>query len=246
MTPNFEFNIAAWSAWIPGLYMEENWAQLENIGPKSSDEKIQLTEMPMMQRRRLKDTGRMVFRVALNVLKDQQLPSDIHLIFSSRHGDAANTLSLFQELEAEALVSPAKFSMSVHNAIAGVFSIFQKNKAPHTAISAGAESFQAALLEAVTLLSESCQHKVLLVYYDAPLPDFYEVSENKETQAIALLIERKQTAKVGGKQMIASAADNEPTKKNSLKSFIRFLSNATEEWHWRVGNLSWTVKYSDD
>ena len=55
------------------------------------------------------------------------------------------TLDLLVQLVGEELLSPAKFSMSVHNASAGAVSQVAANRAGHTAIAGGARTLTAGL-----------------------------------------------------------------------------------------------------
>lgn len=94
------------------------------------------------------------------------------LVFASRYGDAARSLELLTALARGEPVSPAAFSLSVHNAIGGMYSIARGDRAHHLAVAAGQASAAAALVEAVALLVDGAP-EVMVVCYDAPLPGAY-------------------------------------------------------------------------
>jgi hypothetical protein len=75
-------------------------------------------------------------------------------------------------IEAGEEISPTAFSLSVHNAIAGLFSIVYGNTAEMTVLASGEDGIGSAFLEALGLLQEGAAD-VLIVFYDEPLPDFY-------------------------------------------------------------------------
>jgi hypothetical protein len=69
------------------------------------------------------------------------------------------------------VLSPTSFALSVHNAIGGQFSIIRGDTASVTAISNGQFTLEAAVFEAVTLLTEAPE--VMVVAYDASAPPVY-------------------------------------------------------------------------
>ena len=123
-----------------------------------------------MLRRRISTIGQMAFRASY-ALSEQRTA---RFIFCSRHGESDRTLRILQSLAAKEPISPADFSLSVHNALAGLLSIAWGNTAGHTAISAGADSFGYGLLEAVACLKEGPSDPVMLVYFDDLLPQPYD------------------------------------------------------------------------
>ena len=69
------------------------------------------------------------------------------------------------------MVSPAGFSVSVHNSAAGMLSIHHKNTSAITSIAAGEKSLKMGLVEAVSQVRQ-CK-KVLMIYADEKLPEIY-------------------------------------------------------------------------
>ncbi|MBF6568200.1 MAG: beta-ketoacyl synthase chain length factor [Candidatus Binataceae bacterium] len=142
--------------------------------------------LPPMLRRRVTPLGQMAFRTACKL----SVPERARFIFCSRHGEFQRTLGILTALATGAAVSPAEFSLSVHNALAGLLSIAWRNTAGHTTIAAGADSFRSALIEAASCLMEYPEEPVLLVYCDDRLPQPYdELADSDETGfAIAMLL----------------------------------------------------------
>ena len=70
-------------------------------------------------------------------------------------------------------VSPTAFSLSVHNAISGLFSIAYGCHQEITVIAPGQDGIAPAFIEALGLLQERHADEVLIVLYDEPLSDFY-------------------------------------------------------------------------
>jgi hypothetical protein len=95
------------------------------------------------------------------------------IVCASRYGNMALTLDLLGQLIGKELLSPAKFSMSVHNAAVGAASQILANRAGHTAIAAGQATLSAGLTEAWGRIAAGSQ-TVLFVYCDVPLGDPYQ------------------------------------------------------------------------
>ncbi|WP_284616936.1 beta-ketoacyl synthase chain length factor [Aquabacterium humicola] len=103
-----------------------------------------------------------------------QAGADVHTlatVFSSTGADSANCHAMCEALaQAERLVSPTRFTNSVHNAAAGYWHIATQSRAPSTSLCAYDGSFAAGLLEAVAQV-QSLKRPVLLVAADVPYPE---------------------------------------------------------------------------
>ena len=73
-----------------------------------------------------------------------------------------------QQFHAEGEMSPAGFSVSVHNAAPGAFSLLTGNHAPYTAIAARERSLEAGLLETLALGKSA-----VFVFAEEATPKFY-------------------------------------------------------------------------
>jgi hypothetical protein len=128
--------------------------------------------LPATERRR----AGLVVKAAVTVA-DQAIagagadPAALATVFSSSTGDPANCHAMCEALAApERLVSPTRFTNSVHNAAAGYWHIAAGSRQPSTSLGAYDESFTAGLLEAATQCAAGGQ-PVLLVACDLPYPE---------------------------------------------------------------------------
>jgi hypothetical protein len=164
------YAINGWAACAPGLAAPAQWQAWARAPalPRGPAEAA-LPEMPAMLRRRLGPLGRMAAQVAWQC---QQGALGMPVVFASRYGDADRALKLLRDFSLEGAMSPADFALSVHNAIGAMYSIARSDASPYSTVAAGAESAAAGLIEVAALLADGA-HEVLLVCYDAPLPDEY-------------------------------------------------------------------------
>jgi hypothetical protein len=170
MPPAVHFSIACDAAWAPGIETREAWLAWSQgriaIGQGTEP---RLQAMPPMQRRRAGFLGKMALEVAFACLGQR---SGVPVVFCSRHGEVSRSVELLRDLAAGEPLSPTAFGLSVHNAIAGMFSIARGDRAHHLALSGGAASVEHAVIEACGLLADG-EQAVLLVVYDCPLPAEY-------------------------------------------------------------------------
>jgi Beta-ketoacyl synthase, N-terminal domain len=115
--------------------------------------------------------------------------SDLATVFTSSTGDPSNCHILCEALAApERLVSPTRFTNSVHNAPAGYWHIAAASRAPSTSLAAFDASFAAGLLEAAVQCQAS-DAPVLLVACDVPYPEpLHTVRPVSDVFAVALLL----------------------------------------------------------
>jgi len=69
-------------------------------------------------------------------------------------------------------LSPTGFGLSVHNAIAALYSIARGHRGNYLALAAGQATVETACLEAVGLLADGAR-EVRVVVYESPLPEIY-------------------------------------------------------------------------
>lgn len=98
-------------------------------------------------------------------------PAELATVFTSSSGDGGNCHALCEMLASgDRLVSPTRFTNSVHNAAAGYWHIAVGSRAPSTSLCAFDGSWGAGLIEAATLVAASGR-PLLLVASDAPYPE---------------------------------------------------------------------------
>jgi hypothetical protein len=184
------FKIRGWNAYTPGLESLESWiGWLQRKHELAITTKPSLKKIPLMLRRRFTAIGKYSVEAATPLLSENE---HIPLVFASRHGDVDLTLSLLNDISNDEPLSPTGFSLAVHNAVSGLFSIARNDKSATTAISASDNLIPLALLEAVTQLQES-EH-VLCIICESVLPDIYKpfASSSPFTYAIAIVLSREE------------------------------------------------------
>jgi hypothetical protein len=165
------FSVKAWAAWAPGLVDHGAWrAWAAAPWAPSGNDMPALTEVPAMQRRRIERLGRMAIQTACWCQQAEE--SGVPLVFASRHGDVGRSMELLEALAADEPPSPTTFGLSVHNAIAALYSILRRERGNYIALAGGMATVEAACVEAAGLLADGAR-EVLVVVYDAPLPAVY-------------------------------------------------------------------------
>ncbi len=89
-----------------------------------------------------------------------QLP----LVYASRYGELERTHALFEEWRDYGEMSPAGFSLSVHNATASLIGLASHNQNNSTTLSAGPDTLTMGIIEAALLCRDGSD--CLLVYGD--------------------------------------------------------------------------------
>jgi hypothetical protein len=184
---SIKLGVERWCSWVPGepvsLCVSYSKGDIEEV----SLAKPGLTSIPPIQRRRLSPLARVVFHV---LEKCSVSPADEIVIFSSRMGEIQRTQTILDTLASDEPVSPTAFSLSVHNAIAGLWSIVHGVRCPLLALAPSNGSPVPALLEAYGHLVEKYAKNVTIVCYEESLPDFYApyLSSSFGINAIALRI----------------------------------------------------------
>ena len=190
-----------------------------------------------MARRRLSRIARAVLDCAGRC---DSRSGDLKLVVASRHGEVARTLSLLDDLAAGAELSPTAFSLSVHNATAGLLSIIRRNRAAISAVAAGEETFGWGLLDAYAAHKASPDEPVLYLYGDDALPA--ELAEFADTTdgllAIGILISPDATHRLG---IRAGAA----TAQRDSRSLPASFTGAAGEGRWNGGRTSWEWRWEN-
>lgn len=190
MDTGMQFDIRGWRAWAPGLSTNEDWNAwlrqpvLAAAGMESTQPDVSF--LPAMQRRRLSPLARMAFQVAWP-LADMQNKQPV--VFCSRHGETPHNLGLLTELGKGESLSPTRFSLSVHNAVIGLWSMFRDDTSEMTAIAATENGLEQAVLEAVLLLHAGA-NSVLVIVAEEQQPELYQpwIDDVPFAHALALQI----------------------------------------------------------
>lgn len=164
------FGIACWKAWAPAAADGAGWpAWLASTDRAHDAAQPDVGFLPAMLRRRLDRLGRMALHTAWPCAEGLD---SVPVVFASRHGDLNRTLDLLTALAHNELLSPADFSLSVHNSGVGLFSIARRDRAAATALAAGADTLNMGLLEGVGQLAAGAE-RVLVCYVDDSIPETF-------------------------------------------------------------------------
>lgn len=250
----FQITISDWAAFSPSRVRREEWEVWAEGNADIDAQASQKPEIPWvsaMLRRRLSPMGKAALWVSGQLLEEDR-PEPLSTVFASQHGEVGRTIKLLRDLAVQAPLSPASFSLSVHNAIGGIHSIARKMVTPVTAISAGPDTLCAALLEAYTQLRCSTEEKreVLCVYYDEPLPlplgHFDQPPSDIQALAFRVGLADADTGillEFSLAQGAECAGNTESKASAHADRFLRFLLRSDEvalnltadqrSWHWR-------------
>ena len=130
------------------------------------------SRLPPAERRRAGAAVKLALAVADEAVAQAQVdPSLLATVFTSSSGEGTNCHSLCETLATPApMVSPTRFTNSVHNAASGCWHIAVGSRASSTSLCAFDGSFGAGLLEAATSVALS-RAPMLLVASDSPYPE---------------------------------------------------------------------------
>jgi hypothetical protein len=196
---------------------------------------VDLAYVEPMTRRRLSRLARAVLDCAGRC---QTSTGDLRVVAASRHGELARTLAQLENIAAGAELSPTAFSLSVHNATAGLLSIIRRNRAPMSAVAAGEETFGWGLLDAHAAFAASPDEPVLYLYGDDVLPgalkEFADTSDG--LLAIGLLIAPGAARCLKVRARAAGSAADE-------RSLPASFMSAAPEGQWTGRRMSWEWRW---
>ncbi len=237
----FELPVAAWSAWAPGLDSTLAWGQwAAGKSEMLSDGTPELAFVAPMMRRRLGRTARMMLWVAQQCAGDRE---GLRTVFASRHGELNRTVPMLRELARNNELSPTDFSLSVHNAAAGVCSIVRRDRSASVSVAAGEESLGYGLLEAALQWRLKAQTPVLVVFANDTVPPEYSAFvSNQAPHALALLLsaEAKTLVRLRRSPSPPGALPSaEPQSLTFLRAWITqqpraSWTGARDVWEWDV------------
>jgi len=231
------FDIDQWQAWAPGRTCQDDWLRWAQSGSWEDDPEAQpdVSFLPAMQRRRLSRLARMVFSVAYPLAKDQP---PMPLVYASRHGETTRNFSLLSDLANEQPLSPTQFSLSVHNAIGGLWSIFQSDPSEMTALAAEGDGLEHAVLEATLLLNEGAPAVLLVIAEETP-PDAYRpwIDDTNGPYALALRLTAGDSWHLHLQPADGTALQQpQPHALHLIRALLTDLPQFTHQWKTRRWN----------
>ncbi|WP_374382056.1 beta-ketoacyl synthase chain length factor [Dongia sp.] len=238
--PALRFSVRDWHAWAPDRETKRAWLSWARPDAAHDASDAPLPSLPMMLRRRVTGIGQKALGAALAC----QSVADARYVLASRHGEFDRTILILSSLAAGEVPSPAEFSMSVHHGLAGLLSIHTGNRQGHTAVAGALDSFGYGLIEAASCLAEQPDRPVLLIYFDAPLPDAYAPfrieAERDLPIALALTLAAADEASPDGALTVSCDAPTGDVSPECLAlSFLRFLLDGTKTQSAAGGMKMW-------
>jgi len=185
-----ELTLARWAAWLPGVEGVDAWrAWAEHPSAAAEPAAPNGAEIPALLRRRCDALSRLLLHVASECC-EPALRGEVRTVFATRFGPLGAIVENLETLAAGRSPSPTTFSHAVHNTALGLFSIWAQNRAPGTALAAGASTFAHGWLEAALIAQRDRARPVLLVVGDAALPSALGGAEPSAhgPHAVALLL----------------------------------------------------------
>jgi hypothetical protein len=227
---------AAWFAEEPGVLPEAGgpfpeWLDVAWGAPD-------VASVEPLQRRRLSRLARAFCHCAARV----GAPPGVRVVYASRHGEVERTLTILQDLAQQAEVSPTLFSLSVHNAVPGVWSILTGTRAPATSLAAGPDTLGWGLVEAAAALGTGAPGQpVLFLYADEQLPEPWAASVPAGfTHALALLLGDPAPVRLALGWNAETAAP-EPDLPPAIPCLRALLAAGRQEWTGPGGAWSWEI-----
>ncbi|MBK2125523.1 beta-ketoacyl synthase chain length factor [Fangia hongkongensis] len=165
-----------------GLAGRQDWQQFfTTLSPELKKEGLIVDDhIPKATKRRVTPASKIALQAALEVSAQKE---DInYAVFASRHGEITATVGLLASLAEKDILSPMRFSQSVHNTASGLFSIIKGAKHNITSIAAGESTFMMAMLEAMNYLKLYPNSKVLVCMFDELLPEYYQAYLSQRDQ----------------------------------------------------------------
>lgn len=188
-----------WRAWLPERAGEDMPACI------LTDEKPAASSVPALLRRRLTPLGRAVCTLLGDMAAHER--TTMPVLHASRHGDGHRPLDMLDTLFEGEPLSPARFGLSVHNAVLGVYSIAFGNHTSMAALAAAGEEFEALLSEARGYLFDG-RDSVMLILTDSPVPDRYRIQTQAPQAPSAMLMELSLAPAPDAVRLQARSVDN--------------------------------------
>jgi hypothetical protein len=148
-------------------------------------------------------------------------------VFATCHGEIQTAETLIADFHKNAIVSSAKFALSVHNTPSGLYSVATANNAPSTTITGG-NAIAAGFLEAVLTALEA-QGTVLLSIADEPVPAVFHGPSEPVGVAAAFLLGRGSGRGRPAQLAIADGVDEHTSSLRRLARVADAASHAAPE-----------------
>ncbi len=197
------------------------------IWHESEDEKTpDVSFIPSMMRRRMTNLEKIAIGLAGGIMPET---NDYTTIFASQFGEWGQTIQLIKQFHDDSEMSPAGFSNSVHNAAVGAFSLITKNTNNYTAIAAGRNTLEMAILRAILEPRDA-----LVVFAAEHCPEIYDgiFDGDNGAHGVAFMI------KHSGARGINISDGDENADTLTMDKFADFLTGKINS----ITTKTWTIK----
>lgn len=246
----FEFDVAGWSAWTPGLPGRTDfraWAADPEADAKAlrGDSEPDPGRVPSRMARRCSGITLMGLTAALTCCEASEVDEDaVQVAWATKHGEINVTVDLLETLAREELLSPTAFSNSVPNTPAAYFSILTDNHHPTRTLCAGEQSFAHGFLDALGMLADRPDQPVLLVQADGrlsgPLEPFGASGEFPFGAALILTRSRTPAFRFESRAPSNGPASDDAAEVPSALRFVRWLLREESPRLTQTGRRTWT------
>ncbi len=227
---DFSFRLLDWFA----LIRPEGSNEPRVMSPLSAKESVAIPKrLPMMLSRRMSLGSRYAVECALELLERHNVDA---IVNASRHAETPRGEKTLIAINKNESPSPTDFTMSVHNAASGILTIHKKLTVPVTSVAAGANTLEAAFLEAMNFLHDG-KETVLVLSYENLLPEILgeRLPPVKEPFAVALLLQKGNEFKGTS----AAIEEFEPETPDMLQ-WIEGVASGSSLFTVRSGSRLWT------
>ena len=243
---DLNLSIENWAAWIPA---DAAWIPADSGKQETtSDSRISTLEPDVCfllanQRRRLSPLSRIVVdtyhRANSSPTEGLQIPS----ILCSTYGEHVRNTNLILDISANSDVSPTAFSLSVHNAVAGLISIFYGNEAPCLTMATNKKGVSVALFEAYSMLRETS--KLSLTVYDGPVHESYRnaLPDSIDSAAITLILSPANLKKdrLHIKRIASESGAIARSPFQEIIEIVKFLQGGEVQNQLVLGDWAWSL-----
>lgn len=168
------------------------------------------------------------------------------VVYASQHGETTRGFELLQCLARDEPLSPTSFSLSVHNAIAGMWSILRKETAESIALAVEGDGLESAIIEACLLLGAGHEQVMVVLAEETPPREYTPfISDVPFAYALALVVARGNQFSLRCAAPSTEAAHDEAAGRQALPhplSLLRHLAlrstawqhtHRRRHWHWQ-------------
>jgi hypothetical protein len=186
-------------------------------------------------RRRLSSIARSALAVAEAI---RPLGTPVRVVFASRHGELTRNAEMLMNLADGELPSPMNFSLSVLNAVTGLYGIARRDNSATTAVSAGPATVPLALLEGAAQAWAYPAEHVLVVCADEPAPPLYADLVDEPVRPYALAVLMKADGATRPILCNCSLPTTPPSPGSAVDAFVDCLEHARPA-HWTTQDQAW-------